>query len=128
MLRDSNAFSGFSVDDLQKARAFYAETLGLEVVDSVETGTLDLRLHGGGHVFIYPKGEGHTPATFTILNFPVADVEKAVDELTAVGVVFEQYDMPDGAQDAKGIMRSDGVVIAWFKDPAGNVLSILQQR
>ena len=128
MLRDSSAFSGFSVDNLQKAKAFYAETLGLEVVDGFETGTLDLRLHGGGHVFIYPKGQGHTPATYTILNFPVADVEKAVDELTAVGVVFEHYDMPDGEQDAKGIFRSGGLVVAWFKDPAGNILSVLQQR
>src|SRR5450759_1237654 len=128
MLKDSNAFSGFSVDDLQKAKAFYAETLGLEVTDGPEAGTLNLRLHGGGHVFIYPKGKGHTPATFTILNFPVADVEKAVDGLTAVGVVFEHYDMPDGGQDAKGILRRDGLVVAWFKDPAGNVLAVLQQR
>src|SRR5450759_3393650 len=93
-----------------------------------EAGTLNLRLHGGGHVFIYPKGKGHTPATFTILNFPVADVEKAVDGLTAVGVVFEHYDMPDGGQDAKGILRRDGLVVAWFKDPAGNILAVLQQR
>ncbi len=128
MLQDSSAFSGFSVDDLQKAKTFYAETLGLEVSDGFEADTLDLRLHGGGHVFIYPKGEGHTPATFTILNFPVADVEKAVDELTAVGVVFEHYDMPNGGQDAKGIMRRNGLVVAWFKDPAGNILSVLQQR
>ena len=128
MLRDSSAFSGFSVDDIQKAKAFYAETLGLEVSDGREAGTLDLRLHGGGHVFIYPKGQGHTPATYTILNFPVADVEKAVDELTAVGVVFEHYEMPHGAQDAKGILRRDGLVVAWFKDPAGNILSVLQQR
>src|SRR5450759_246269 len=128
MLRDSRSFSGFSVDDLQKSRAFYAETLGLEVVDGPEAGTLDLRLHGGGHVFIYPKGQGHTPATYTIRNCPVADVEKTVDELTAVGVVFEHYDMPDGTQDAKGILRRDGLVVAWFKDPAGNVLSVLQQR
>jgi catechol 2,3-dioxygenase-like lactoylglutathione lyase family enzyme len=126
MLTDSDAFSGFSVDDLEKAKAFYAETLGLEVVDGMEPGTLDLRLHGGGHVFIYPKGPGHTPATYTILNFPVADVEKAVDELTAVGVVFDHYDMPDGTQDAKGILRRDGMAVAWFKDPAGNILSVIQ--
>ena len=126
MLQDSSAFSGFSVDDIRKAKAFYADTLGLDVVDGVQAGTLDLRLRGGGHV--YPKGEGHTPATFTILNFPVPDVEKAVDELTAAGVVFEQYDMPEGAQDAKGILRSDEGVIAWFKDPAGNIMSILQER
>ena len=128
MLRDSSAFSGFSVDDLQKARAFYAETLGLEVVDGPEAGTLFLRLHGGRDVFIYPKGQGHTPATYTILNFPVADVEKAVDELAAVGVVFEHYDMPEGEQDAKGIFRRSGLAVAWFKDPAGNILSVLQQQ
>ena len=128
MLRDSSAFSGFSVDDLPKAKAFYAETLGLEVSDGSEAGTLNLRLPGGGHVFIYPKGQGHTPATYTILNFPVPDVEKAVDELTAVGVVFEHYDMPGGEQDAKGIFRNSGLAVAWFKDPAGNVLSVLQQR
>ena len=128
MLRDSSAFSGFSVDDLQKAKAFYAETLGLEVVDGPEAGSLFLRLQGGRDVFIYAKGQGHTPATYTILNFPVPDVEKAVDELTAVGVVFEHYDMPDGGQDAKGIFRSRGLVVAWFKDPAGNILAVLQQR
>ena len=128
MLRDSSAFSGFSVDDLSKAKAFYAGTLGLEVSDGPEAGTLFLHLHDGGHVFIYPKGQGHTPATYTILNFPVADVEKAVDELTAVGVVFEHYDMPNGEQDAKGIFRNGGLAVAWFKDPAGNILSVLQQR
>jgi catechol 2,3-dioxygenase-like lactoylglutathione lyase family enzyme len=128
MLRDSSAFSGFSVDDVAKAKAFYAETLGLEVVDGLEAGTLDLRLHGGGHIFIYPKGAGHTPATYTILNFPVSDVEKAVDELAAAGVVFEHYDMPGGEQDAKGIFRNSGLAVTWFKDPAGNILSVLQQR
>ena len=105
-----------------------AGEFGYRPSDGPEPGTLDLRLKGGGHVFIYPKGKGHTPATFTILNFPVADVEKTVDALTAVGVVFEHYDMPDGGQDAKGILRRDGLVVAWFKDPAGNVLSVLQQR
>jgi catechol 2,3-dioxygenase-like lactoylglutathione lyase family enzyme len=128
MLRDSSAFSGFSVDDLEKARAFYSETLGLEVSDGPEAGSLFLRLHGGRDVFIYAKGQAHTPATYTILNFPVADVEKAVDELAAAGVVFEYYDMPDGEQDAKGIFRNSGLAVAWFKDPAGNILSVLQQR
>ena len=123
MLRDSSAFSGFSVDDLQKARAFYAETLGLEVLDGPEAGTLLLRLHGGRDVFIYPKGDGHTPATYTILNFPVADVEKAVDELAAVGVVFEHYDMP-GMKD--GIVTAGGAKSAWFKDSEGNILAIVQ--
>jgi catechol 2,3-dioxygenase-like lactoylglutathione lyase family enzyme len=128
MLRDSSAFSGFSVDDLEKARAFYSETLGLEVSDGPEAGSLFLRLHGGRDVFIYAKGQAHTPATYTILNFPMADVEKAVDELAAAGVVFEYYDMPDGEQDAKGIFRNSGLAVAWFKDPAGNILSVLQQR
>ena len=128
MLRDSSAFSGFSVDDLSKAKAFYAGTLGLEVSDGPEAGTLFLHLHDGCHVFIYPKGQGHTPATYTILNFPVADVEKAVDELAAVGVVFEHYDLPGGEQDAKGILRRSGMAVAWFKDPAGNILSVLQER
>jgi len=128
MLRDSSAFSGFSVDDLEKARAFYAETLGLEVVDGPEAGSLFLRLQGGRDVFIYAKGQGHTPATYTILNFPVADVEKAVDELAVGGVVFEHYDMPGGEQDAKGIFRNSGLAVAWFKDPAGNILAVLQQR
>ena len=82
---------------------------------------------GANGTFVYPKPD-HTPATYTILNFPVADVEKAVDELTAVGVVFEHYDMPDGEQDAKGIFRNSGLAVAWFKDPAGNILSVLQQR
>ncbi|SNR87700.1 VOC family protein [Blastococcus mobilis] len=125
MLTDSPAFSGFSVDDLEKARRFYEETLGLRVSDVPEMGGL-LRLHlgSGADVLVYAKS-GHTPATFTVLNFPVPDVEKAVDELVARGVAFEHYDDPP--TDEGGIMRAGGPLIAWFTDPAGNVLSVLQQ-
>jgi catechol 2,3-dioxygenase-like lactoylglutathione lyase family enzyme len=124
MLKDSKAFSGFSVNDIAKARTFYGKTLGLDVSDG-PMGSLDLNLAGGSHVFVYPK-ENHEPATFTILNFPVANIEKAVDALTATGVQFEHYDIPGGAQDKKGIMRGEGPAIAWFKDPAGNILSVLE--
>ena len=125
MLTDSPAFSGFSVDDAARARQFYEETLGLRVTDVPEMGGL-LRLHLGGdtEVLVYAKPD-HAPATFTVLNFPVADVEKAVDELTARGVRFEQYENPP--TDAKGIMRAGGPLIAWFTDPAGNVFSVIQQ-
>lgn len=125
MFRDTKAFSGFSVDDVQKAKAFYSETLGLEVSEA--NGMLQLHLGGGGLVLIYPK-ENHTPATFTILNFPVADVERAVDDLAARGVRFEMYNMPGLVTDEKGIARGGGPKIAWFTDPAGNVLSVLQER
>jgi catechol 2,3-dioxygenase-like lactoylglutathione lyase family enzyme len=127
MLKDSRAFSGFSVNDLQKAKEFYGQVLGLEV--SEETG-MGLKLHiaGGSHVFVYPK-PNHTPATFTVLNFPVDDVEKAVDELTKNGIVFEKYDMPEIKTNEKGIAGGDGQGpnIAWFKDPAGNILSVLAE-
>ena len=126
MLTDSPAFSGFSVDDLDKARQFYEETLGLRVVDVPGMGGL-IRLHlgGGAEVLVYGK-PNHTPASFTVLNFPVPDVEAAVDQLTARGVRFEQYDNPP--TDAKGIMRAGGPLIAWFTDPAGNVFSVLEQN
>ena len=125
MLTDSPAFSGFSVDDLDKARRFYEETLGLNVSDMPEMGGL-LRLHlgGGAEVLVYAK-PNHVPATFTVLNFPVPDVEKAVDELAARGVRFERYENPP--TDEKGIMRAGGPLIAWFTDPAGNVFSVIQQ-
>lgn len=125
MLKDSDAFSGFSVDDIPKAKAFYGQTLGLHAEDG-PMGNLDLHLKGGGRVFIYPK-DNHVPATYTVLNFLVPDIEKAVDELTAVGVRFERYDMPEGSQDTKGIMRGNGgPAIAWFTDPAGNIISVLE--
>ena len=122
MFEHSKAFSGFSVDDIPKARQFYGETLGLRV--SEENGLLTLHIVGDRNTVIYPKDD-HTPATFTILNFPVDDVDKAVDELTARGVRFERYEGFD--QDEKGVFRGAGPLIAWFKDPAGNILSVIQQ-
>jgi catechol 2,3-dioxygenase-like lactoylglutathione lyase family enzyme len=121
MFRDSQAFSGFSSNDIQKAREFYARVLGLEVTE--ENGILTLRLAGGGRVVVYPK-EGHEPASFTVLNFPVEDIDQAVDALAKAGIQFERYE--GFQQDERGIMREDGPPIAWFKDPAGNILSVLQ--
>ena len=125
MFKDSKAFSGFSVDDLQKAQEFYSQTLGLEV--SELNGLLELHLAGGTRVLVYPK-PNHNPATFTILNFPVANVEQAVDELTSRGVRFEHYDEDDLKTDEKGIARGEGPTIAWFRDPAGNILSVLEEN
>ena len=122
MLRDSHAFSGFSCDDLDRAWAFYAGTLGLEV--TAANGMLRLRLAGGGSVLIYPKPD-HQPASFTVLNFPVKDIDAAVDGLLAADVRFERY--PDAPQDERGVMRGYGPAIAWFKDPAGNILSVLEE-
>jgi catechol 2,3-dioxygenase-like lactoylglutathione lyase family enzyme len=124
MLKSANAFSGFSVDDLQKAKAFYGETLGLNVSERPQG--LELHIGGGAKVFVYPK-PNHTPASFTVLNFPVNDIEGAVSELNKQGVRFEKY---EGAikTDEKGIHRGkNGPVVAWFKDPAGNILSVLQE-
>jgi catechol 2,3-dioxygenase-like lactoylglutathione lyase family enzyme len=124
MLKESKAFSGFSVNDLAKAKDFYGKTLGVDVADG-PMGTLELRLAGGATVFVYPK-DNHEPATYTILNFPVANVEKAVDDLTSKGVKVEHYG-PDFGQDEKGISRDpNGPAIAWFKDPAGNIVSVLE--
>ena len=124
MLRDSKAFSGFSATDIHTAKKFYSEILGLDVTES--HGLLTLRLAGGNNVLIYPK-PNHVPATFTVLNFPVKDVDLAVDELAKRGVRFEQYDLPDIKTDKKGIMRGNGPTIAWFKDPAGNILSVIEE-
>ena len=124
MLADSPAFSGFSVDDLEAARRFYDEVLGLSTSDPGMGGVMQLHLGGGKHVVVYAKGPGHVPATFTVLNFPVADVEKAVDALAERGVEFLRYEQPP--TDEKGIMRAGGPLIAWFTDPAGNILSVLQ--
>jgi catechol 2,3-dioxygenase-like lactoylglutathione lyase family enzyme len=125
MLTKSKAYSGFSVSDIPKAREFYGNTLGVKVSES--HGMLHLHLAGGATVLVYPK-PNHTPASFTILNFPVPDVEQAVDELIKRGVRFEQYNLPDLQTDAKGIVRGGnrGPDIAWFKDPAGNILSVLK--
>lgn len=121
MLANSNAFSGFAVDDLDKAREFYGGTLGLDVSDG-PMGLLEIHLAGGRDTIVYPKPD-FVPATYTILNFPVDDVEAAVDGLAAKGVEFEIYE--DFGQDEKGIARDEGPDIAWFKDPAGNILSVL---
>ena len=121
MFKDSKAFSGMAAADIDAARAFYADTLGLEVTE--EHGILTLHLGTGGQVIVYPKPD-HTPADFTVLNFPVDDVEAAVDALTERGVAFEHYD--GFGQDEKGIMRGNGPDIAWFRDPSGNVLSVLR--
>ena len=123
MLQKSKAFAGFSVDDVAAAKEFYGETLGLDVTET--EGMLHLHVGSGGIVLIYPK-PNHNPATFTVLNFPVDDVERAVDELTAKGVRFERYEGEYGT-DEKGIMRGQGPLIAWFKDPAGNIISVLEQ-
>ena len=125
MLANSNAFSGFAVDDLGKAREFYGETLGLEVELIDAPGLLDLKLAGDRDVLVYPKGD-FEPATYTILNFPVDDVEAAVDELASRGVTFERYDGFE--QDEKGIAHGPGPQIAWFKDPAGNILAVLESE
>jgi predicted enzyme related to lactoylglutathione lyase len=125
MLENSKAFSGFAVDDLAKAKQFYSETLGLNVEEyEAGIGLLSLHLAGGNDVLIYPKPD-FTPATYTILNFPVDDVDEAVDELSSRGVTFERYEGFD--QDEKGIARGNGPEIAWFKDPAGNILAVLKQ-
>jgi len=124
MLRDSKAFSGFSAGDIPKVKEFYAGTLGLDVSES--HGLLTLHLAGRKDVLIYPK-PNHVPATFTVLNFPVKDVDLAVDELTKGGVRFEMYDLPNLKTDRKGVMRGNGPTIAWFKDPAGNILSVIEE-
>jgi catechol 2,3-dioxygenase-like lactoylglutathione lyase family enzyme len=123
MFANTLAFSGFAVDDLEQARKFYGDTLGIST--SEQYGLMTLHLAGGRDTLVYPK-PGHTSATYTILNFPVDDIDQAVDELTARGVQFERYD--GSAQDEKGISREGGPYIAWFRDPAGNILSVLQER
>jgi len=122
MFKNTKSFSGFSVDDIAKAKAFYGQTLGLEVTE--ENGALRLHIAGGNPIFVYSK-PNHMPATFTILNFPVDNIDQAVDELTKRGVRFEHY--PEIGTDAKGIARGNGPNIAWFTDPAGNILSVLQE-
>jgi catechol 2,3-dioxygenase-like lactoylglutathione lyase family enzyme len=122
MFENSEAFSGFSVDDIPAAKRFYGETLGLRVTE--DNGMLTLHVAGDRNILVYPKGEQHTAASFTILNFPVEDIDAAVDELNRRGVAFERYEGME--QDDKGIMRAEGPPIAWFTDPAGNVLSVLQ--
>lgn len=126
MLGESKAFSGFSVDDTATAREFYEGVLGLEVSDLGMGGLIGLQLATGATVIVYPKGDAHQPATFTVLNFPVDDIEAAVDALAAKGVTFERYPAI-GEADERGIHRGgdQGPDIAWFTDPAGNILSVL---
>jgi catechol 2,3-dioxygenase-like lactoylglutathione lyase family enzyme len=126
MLENSKAYSGFAVDDLQKAQEFYGETLGLKtsVLDE-ENGLMSIHLAGDRDTMIYVKPD-YTPATYTILNFPVGDVDQAVDDLAARGVRFERYDGFE--QDEKGIFHGPGPQIAWFRDPAGNILSVHEEN
>ncbi|MBE9464213.1 VOC family protein [Dyadobacter subterraneus] len=126
MFRDTKAFSGFSVDNLEKAKEFYGNALKLEMTEASEMAILQLHISGGHDIIVYEK-PNHEPATFTILNFPVQDVAKAVRELKALGIVFESYDMPDFKTDADNVFRGGGPEIAWFKDPAGNILSVIKE-
>jgi catechol 2,3-dioxygenase-like lactoylglutathione lyase family enzyme len=123
MFENTRAFSGFSVDDVAHAKQFYGETLGLKVTE--EHGLLTLHIAGDRPTLIYPR-PGHEPAAYTILNFPVDDIDAAVDALAARGVEFERYEGME--QDERGVMREGGPYIAWFRDPAGNILSVLQER
>jgi predicted enzyme related to lactoylglutathione lyase len=123
MFRDTKAFSGFAVDDIERAKEFYGETLGLKVTE--DEGLLTLHIAGDRGTLIYPKPD-HTPAEYTILNFPVDDIEEAVDSLAERGVAFERYEGTEAETDEKGVFRGGGPLIAWFKDPAGNVLSVIQ--
>jgi predicted enzyme related to lactoylglutathione lyase len=125
MLKESKAYSGFSVDDLAAAKEFYGNTLGLDVAGA-DMGMLVLKIVGGNGTLVYPKDD-HVPATYTILNFPVDDIDQAVDALVAKGVTFEHYEgMTDDKGVARGLSTNRGPNIAWFKDPAGNILSVLQ--
>jgi catechol 2,3-dioxygenase-like lactoylglutathione lyase family enzyme len=123
MFANTKAFSGFAADDLEQARRFYGETLGIKT--SEDHGLMTLHLAGGRDTLVYPKAD-HKPADYTILNFPVDNIEATVDELTARGVRFERYDGIE--QDERGICRGGGPYIAWFTDPAGNILAVLQDR
>ena len=122
MFGNTRAYSGFSTNDISAAKKFYGETLGMNV--SEQNGMLSLQVAGSNDILVYPKPD-HTPASFTILNFPVANIDEAVDELTKRGVNFERYAGSD--QDEKGIMRGQGPPIAWFTDPGGNILSVLEE-
>jgi catechol 2,3-dioxygenase-like lactoylglutathione lyase family enzyme len=125
LFKDAKTFSSFSINNLERAKDFYNQTLGLEIKESEE----GLELHTkGSPVFLYVK-PNHTPASFTVLNFPVDDIESAVEELESLGIKFEHYDLPDLKTDARGIFRGHpGPQIAWFKDPAGNILSVFQSK
>ncbi len=124
IFKAAKTFCSFSVNDLQKAKEFYGEKLGLDVNETPEG--LDLSTNNNS-VFLYAKAN-HTPASFTVLNFPVDDIEEAIDELASIGVTLEHYNLPDIKTDTRGIFRGPGHQIAWFKDPAGNVLSIIEEQ
>ncbi len=125
MLKENKAFSSFSVDDLQKAKEFYSPNTGVEVSETPEG--LELHIAGGNRIFMYPK-PNHLPATFTVLNFLVDSIEEAVANLGTRGVHFEHYDEEGLKTDEKGILRGNGPKIAWFKDPAGNILSVVEEE
>ena len=125
IFKEAKSFSSFSVNDLEKAKEFYGQTLGLKVSEHEEG--LELSLAGGIGIFLYPK-PNHTPASFTVLNFPVKDIEEAVEELKTLGVKLEKYNQPELKTDERGIMKGPGMQIAWFKDPAGNILSIIENE
>lgn len=128
MFKNSDAFGSFSVNDITKAKDFYGTVLGLEVSNIPEMKVvLNIKISGGGRFMLYEKPD-HSPAGFTVLNFPVDDIEKAVDELRSRGVEFESYNTEFIKTDDKGISRGGGPLIAWFKDPAGNILSVLEQK
>jgi predicted enzyme related to lactoylglutathione lyase len=128
MFKDTKAFSGFSVDNLQRAKDFYSGVLGLNLeVDTEMPGLLTLHIAGENNVIVYEK-ENHVPATFTVLNFPVPAIDSTVQELKDKGIAFEQYDFGNSKTDPDGIFRAGGPLIAWFKDPAGNILSVIQQQ
>ena len=128
MFKDTKAFSSFSVDNLEKAEQFYGELLQLGISMHKEMGLFQLHTNGGNDIVVYEK-PNHVPATFTILNFPVQDVETSVKELKNLGITFENYDMPDLKTDADNISRGNGgPAVAWFKDPAGNILSLMESK
>jgi len=126
MFKNTKAFSGFSVDNLARAKDFYGGLLQISLSASNEMPMLRLHIEGNNDIIIYEK-KNHTPATFTILNFPVPDIEKAVDDLKKAGIKFEQYE-GEIKTDEKGIFRGGGPLIAWFKDPAGNILSVIEEK
>ena len=125
MVKYDTIFAGFAVRDTEPAKAFYRDKVGLDVRDGQEAGLLEIHGTGGTPVTIYPKPD-HQPAVFTVLNIVVPDIDQAVDELAAAGVSMEHYDQPELKTDAKGIARGNGPSIAWFKDPDGNIVSVLQ--
>lgn len=125
MVQSAQAFSGFSARDITAERQFFSEVLGLPVTEA--NGMLRVHLESGAEIFVYPKRD-HEPAAYTVLNFPVEDIDSAVDELTAKGVEFLRYEPMAAATDERGIFRGGGPYIAWFTDPAGNVMSVLQER